>query len=156
MPLVSHWQVGATIVTDMWVRMAYLQFSRIIMACFKLSLNKMSEKIYSCYLSWFKVLPMKLKEISIISIRKHDRIRFSNDFRILEKQTSKNYKICQYLMISYVEVVVKNWVSQFYHVQCLQTKTSTKKNESWERCGEVWEWKWWPNLVLTYIFLYTQ
>jgi hypothetical protein len=51
---------------------------------------------------------MKLKEISIISIRKHDRIRFSNDFRILEKQTSKNYKICQYLMISYVEVVVKN------------------------------------------------
>jgi hypothetical protein len=31
-------QVGATTVTDMWVRMAYLQFSRIIMLWFKLSL----------------------------------------------------------------------------------------------------------------------
>jgi hypothetical protein len=30
--------VGATTVTDMWVRMTYLQFSRIIMAWFKLSL----------------------------------------------------------------------------------------------------------------------
>jgi hypothetical protein len=29
--------VGATTVTDMWVRMAYLQFSRIVMAWFKLS-----------------------------------------------------------------------------------------------------------------------
>jgi hypothetical protein len=37
MPLVSHCQVGATTVTDMWVRMAYFQFSRIIMARFKLS-----------------------------------------------------------------------------------------------------------------------
>jgi hypothetical protein len=34
--------VGATTVTDIWVRMAYLQFSRIIMAWFKLSL------IYIC------------------------------------------------------------------------------------------------------------
>jgi hypothetical protein len=38
MLLVSHWQVGATTVTDMWVTMAYLQFSRILMAWFKLSL----------------------------------------------------------------------------------------------------------------------
>jgi hypothetical protein len=38
MPLVSHWQVGATTVTDMWVTIAYLQFSRIIMVWFKLSL----------------------------------------------------------------------------------------------------------------------
>jgi hypothetical protein len=36
--------MGATTVTDMWVRMAYLQFSRIIMAWFKLSLVPMRRK----------------------------------------------------------------------------------------------------------------
>ena len=36
----------------------------------------------------------------------------SNDFKIIKKQLkSESYEICQYLMISYVEAVVKIWVS---------------------------------------------
>ena len=35
----------------------------------------------------------------------------SNNFKILKKQMmSENYEICQYLIISHVEAVVKNWV----------------------------------------------
>ena len=52
-------------------------------------------------------------------------------FKFLKKQMkSKNHEFCEDLVISYVEAMVKNWegFAQSYHVQCLQTKISQKKN----------------------------
>ena len=59
----------------------------------------------------------------------------SNDLKLKKKQLkSENYEICQYIMISYVEAVVKlEWVSQFCRIRCLQMETSTKKNQRVEK-----------------------
>ena len=48
---------------------------------------------------------------------------------------SKNHEICHDMMISYVDVVVKNLegFAQFCHVRCLQTEASQKKNRSVEK-----------------------
>jgi hypothetical protein len=56
MSLVSHWQVDATTVTDLWVRMTYLQFSRIIMAWFKLFHKLVHFSSPYCELIPFKVI----------------------------------------------------------------------------------------------------
>ena len=65
----------------------------------------------------------------------------SNDFKILKKQMkSENYEICQYLVISYVEAVVKNWVGFVIFLRTMLTNEniSEEKSESWEGCGYVW------------------
>ena len=48
---------------------------------------------------------------------------------------SKNYEICQDLMISYVKAVVKKMrrFRKICHVRCLQTEVSQKKNHSIEK-----------------------
>ena len=54
-------------------------------------------------------------------------------FKFIKKQTkSENHEFCEDLVISYVQAVVKNWegFAQSYHVQCLQTEVSQKKNYS--------------------------
>ena len=69
----------------------------------------MSEK---WYLTYFEVLSMKWNEISNILSRKHDHKCASEWFKIKKKQMkSKNYEIYQYLVISYVEAIVKIWES---------------------------------------------
>ena len=46
----------------------------------------------------------------------------------------ENYEICQYLIISYVEAVVKNWVGfVIFHIQCLQMETSPEKIRRFEK-----------------------
>ena len=57
-------------------------------------------------------------------------------FKFYKKQTnSENHEICQDLMISYVEAVVKNWecFAQFYMYDCLQNEASPKKNRTIEK-----------------------
>ena len=48
---------------------------------------------------------------------------------------SKNHEICQDLMISYVEAMVKTLrrFCTICHVRCLQTEVSQKKNRSVEK-----------------------
>ena len=48
---------------------------------------------------------------------------------------SENHEICQDLMISYVEAMVKKlrMFCTICHVRCLQTKLSQKKNHSVEK-----------------------
>ena len=48
---------------------------------------------------------------------------------------SENHEICQDLIISCVEAMVKKlrWFRTICHVRCLQTKVSQKKNRSVEK-----------------------
>jgi hypothetical protein len=61
---------------------------------------------------------MKSKEIMNILTRKHDCDHVSKWFKNSKKckLESKNHKIGQYLIISYVEVVVKIWVNFEYFI----------------------------------------
>ena len=63
---------------------------------------------------------------------------YPNDFKILKKQKkSENHEICQYLVISYVEAVVKNWVGFVIFLRTMLTNEniSGEESESWEGCG---------------------
>ena len=49
----------------------------------------------------------------------------------------ENYEICQYLVISYVEAVVKNWVGFVIFLRTMLTNEniSEEESESWEGWG---------------------
>ena len=72
---------------------------------------KWVEKWYSCYWVRCEALPGKWKEFSKILFRKHDHERVAEWFLNSKKNQTKseNHEICQDLVISYVEAVVKNW-----------------------------------------------
>ena len=69
------------------------------------------EKSYSCYSVHFWALLGKWKEILNILFRKHDHERVAEWFLNSKKskQSLKTHEICQDLMISYVEAMIKNW-----------------------------------------------
>ena len=71
--------------------------------------------------------------------QKHDHERVFEWFQNSKKKQmkSENYEICQYLMISYVEAVVKIWVVfTFLSLMMLTNRNiSEEESESWEGCG---------------------
>ena len=76
---------------------------------------------------------MKWNEISNILSRKHDHKCASELFKIKKKlMKSENYEIYQYLVISYVEAIVKNWESfeHFVTYVRLQIEASQRKTRS--------------------------
>ena len=97
---------------------------------------KWVEKWFSCYWVRCEALPGKWNEISNILFRKHDHERVAEWFLNSKKQTKyQNHEICQDLMISYLEAVVKKLrkFRTICHVWCLQTKVSQMKNRSVEK-----------------------
>ena len=50
---------------------------------------------------------------------------------------SENHEICQYLVISYVEAAVKNWLGFVIFLRTMLTNEniSGEESESWEGCG---------------------
>ena len=90
------------------------------------------EKWYSCYWVQFEALLKNWKENSNILFTKHDNERARRiGFKFYKNQTkSENYEICQDIMISYMEAVIKNWAGFVKVVTYVAYKTKHLRRSS--------------------------
>ena len=96
----------------------------------------MSRKMIFMLLSLVWVLPRKWKEISNILFRKHDHEHVAEWF-LNSKKSKRSPKIMRFVKISWYHLWrLRSKLNRFctiYHVWCLQTEVSQKKNYSVEK-----------------------